>query len=526
MENKSKKMHFLEDEPVLGRSVCKVAGKSVSGSIHHQISEHEEDNVGVQAAHQGEEFAEGIGHISRDIYYGRKWKPHNKTDKLEKNQNQIKENGRHRQYQTENPGDGSNMFSRWRQKQEIKKGYAAKAAGSTSQPSSVGKSIKSTEKAAEEAKFAVEKMGKAAVKHPGIMVFILVSALIIMLIGGIGSSGSMVFSGVSNAVLGTSYTAEDTDIHGADTDYRTLESDLQAQIDNIESTHSGYDEYRYQLDEIGHDPYQLTSALTVLYEDFTQEEVQEQLKCFFDGQYELTLTEEVEIRTRTEKRTGTSTSRDPETGEITRERYEYEVEVEYEYTILNVSLTNIGLERAIALSGMTDDQEERYEVLMETKGNRSYLFEDSIYANSTNSVGEYTDYDIPGEALTDKRFANMVREAEKYLGMPYVWGGSSPSTGFDCSGFVCYVVNHCGNGWNVGRQTANGLKNLCAVIPKSEMRPGDLVFFQGTYNTSGASHVGIYVGNGMMIHCGNPLSYASIETDYWLSHYYCAGRLP
>ena len=233
--------------------------------------------------------------------------------------------------------------------------------------------------------------------------------------------------------------------------------------------------------------------------------------------------EEIETRTRTETRTGTRTVTDPETGELTEEEYEYEVEVEYDYYILHVTLKNNGLGTVIANSGLNDEQWERYIVLLQTQGNRSHLFADDIYANPT---GPYTDYDIPGEALTDERFAKMIREAEKYLGYPYVWGGSSPSTSFDCSGFVSYVINHCGNGWSVGRLTASGLMNICDIIPPSQAKPGDLIFFQGTYDTSGASHVGIYVGNGMMIHCGNPISYASVETSYWQQHFYCYGRLP
>ena len=287
---------------------------------------------------------------------------------------------------------------------------------------------------------------------------------------------------------------------------------------NIESTHPGYDEYRYQLDEINHNPYELTAYLTVLFEDYTRAEVQETLQELFDRQYTLTLEEKVEVRTRTETRTHTVT--DPETGETSEE--EYEVEVEYNYYILNVTLRNNGLGTAIAASGLTEDQQERYNILLQTQGNRPYLFEDDIYATPT---GPYTDYDIPGEALTDEKFVNMIHEAEKYLGFPYVWGGSSPSTSFDCSGFVCWVINNCGNGWNVGRTTANGLMGSCDIIPASEAQPGDLIFFQGTYDTAGASHVGIYVGGGMMIHCGNPISYASIETSYWQSHFYAYGRI-
>ena len=342
------------------------------------------------------------------------------------------------------------------------------------------------------------------------------------MIAGAFSSCSAMFLVGTHVVLGTSFTAEDEDIIGANDDYKALEAALRSKISNIERTHSGYDEYRYELDEINHNPYELAAYLTVMFEDYTREEVQSTLQWLFDRQYELTLTEEVEIRTRTETRTGTTTSTDPETGETTTEEYEYEVEVEYEYYILNVKLVNKGLNMVIGNAGLSEDQMERYRLLLETRGNRPDLFGDDIYASPS---GEYTDYDIPGEALTDEKFANMIREAEKYLGYPYVWGGSSPSTSFDCSGFVSWVINNCGNGWNVGRLTANGLMGVCDIIPKSEAKPGDLIFFQGTYDTSGASHVGIYVGNGMMIHCGNPISYASIETSYWQQHYYCMGRI-
>lgn len=270
------------------------------------------------------------------------------------------------------------------------------------------------------------------------------------------------------------------------------------------------DEYRYDLDEINHNPYELAAYLTVKFEDYTRDEVQATLQWLFEQQYELTLTEVVEIRTRT------TSSTDPETGETTTE------EEDYEYYILNVKLRNKGLNSVISNSGLSEDDMERYRILLQTRGNRPDIFGNDIYATPG---GEYTDYDIPGEALTDTRFANMIREAEKYLGYPYVWGGSSPSTSFDCSGFVSYVINHCGNGWSVGRLTANGLMGVCDIIPKSSAKPGDLIFFQGTYDTSGASHVGIYVGNGMMIHCGNPISYASIESNYWQQHFYCFGRI-
>ena len=330
-------------------------------------------------------------------------------------------------------------------------------------------------------------------------------------------------NGGGNAVLGTSYTAEDEDLKGVETDYTKLEDKLRKQIDRIETDHPGYDEYRYNLAEIGHNPYELASLLTVEFENYTRSQLQARLQSIFEAQYELKLEEKVEIRTRKETRVGYRYN--PITG--TGHTYTYQVTVQYEYKILNVTLLNRGVDYVARNSGLTDDQLQRYEVTLECRGNRDDLFAGIAFAtpDGAGSSGEYQDYDIPGEALTDEKFRKMITEAEKYLGYPYVWGGSSPSTSFDCSGFVSWVINHCGNGWNVGRQTANGLMGKCDIIPKSEAKPGDLIFFQKTYNTSGASHVGIYVGNGMMIHCGSPISYASIETSYWRQHYYCMGRI-
>ena len=410
------------------------------------------------------------------------------------------------------PQAGSNFFSRWRQKQAIKKEYAAAkntAAG--------------TAKAAQGTASMTEKAFQFVQSHSHIIIGIVAVGLLVLVIAGSVSSCSVLINGGGNVVLGTSYTAEDEDLKGVETDYTKLEDKLRKQIDRIETDHPGYDEYRYNLAEIGHNPYELASLLTVEFENYTRSQVQARLQSIFDAQYELKLEEKVEIRTRKETRVGYSYN--PITG--TGHTYTYQVTVQYEYKILNVTLLNRGVDYVARNSGLTDDQLQRYEVTLECRGNRDDLFAGIAFAtpDGAGSSGEYQDYDIPGEALTDEKFRKMITEAEKYLGYPYVWGGSSPSTSFDCSGFVSWVINHCGNGWNVGRQTANGLMGKCDIIPKSEAKPGDLIFFQKTYNTSGASHVGIYVGNGMMIHCGNPISYASIETNYWRQHYYCMGRI-
>ena len=348
-------------------------------------------------------------------------------------------------------------------------------------------------------------------EHPlGCVIAVLVLMLVLVIAASLTSCGAGA-GGISNMTLASSFTAQDDAIVAVNNDYKALESALQTKIDNIESAYPGYDEYNYNLNEISHNPFELAALLTVLLEDYTEEEAQAKLQTIFDYQYELKIEKKVETRTKTVTKT------DPDTGE------EYEKEVEYKYYILNVTLINHGIEKAVDSMGLTDDQKQRYEILLETYGNKKYLFEDDVY--SVSEPGDYQDYDIPAEYLTDTEFGNMIHEAEKYLGYPYVWGGSSPDTSFDCSGFVSYVINHCGNGWNVGRQTANGLLNNCTRVSKNNAKPGDLIFFQGTYDTSGASHVGIYVGDGMMIHCGNPIQYTSINTSYWQSHFYTFGRL-
>ena len=491
---------------------------TVTAKAHQAVSEYEDDNVGVQSVEETAKAVESTAYTVDHAVYSSKLKAHDKADKLVQKSDKANVDALYEKFKADNPDASSNPFSRWQQKKNIKKEYAAAKSGKNTATTAAKKGA---EKAAQGAKNVTEKVTECVTTHSKAILIVLAVGLLFMVIAGMFSSCTAMFQGGAQVVLGTSFTANDEDIIGADNDYKALEAALRNKINNIERTHSGYDEYRYDLDEINHNPYELAAYLTVQFEDYTRSEVQSTLQRLFDQQYELTLTEEVEIRTRTETRTGTTTWTDPETGEIYEEEYEYEVEVEYEYYILNVKLENIGLNRVIGSSGMSEDEMERYAVLLQTNGNRPDIFGDDIYA----VTGEYTDYDIPGEALTDTRFANMIREAEKYLGYPYVWGGSSPSTSFDCSGFVSWVINNCGNGWSVGRLTANGLMGVCDIIPRSSAKPGDLIFFQGTYDTSGASHVGIYVGNGMMIHCGNPISYASIESSYWQSHFYCFGRI-
>lgn len=497
-----------------------LAADALSAKAHQSVRNADQDNnSGVEAAHFTEGSAEGAARAGSRFQYGRKLRQYKKLERLEKKANKDAVDSIFAERMKSDPQAGSNLFSRWRQKQAIKKEYAAAKAGAAAAENTAS----GTAKAAQGTVSITEKAFQFVQSHSHIIIGIAAVGLLVLVIAGSVSSCSVLINGGGNVVLGTSYTAEDEDLKGVETDYTKLEDKLRKQIDRIETDHPGYDEYRYNLAEIGHNPYELASLLTVEFENYTRSQVQARLQSIFEAQYELKLEEKVEIRTRKETRVGYRYN--PITG--TGHTYTYQVTVQYEYKILNVTLLNRGVDYVARNSGLTDDQLQRYEVTLECRGNRDDLFAGIAFAtpDGAGSSGEYQDYDIPGEALTDEKFRKMITEAEKYLGYPYVWGGSSPSTSFDCSGFVSWVINHCGNGWNVGRQTANGLMGKCDIIPKSEAKPGDLIFFQKTYNTSGASHVGIYVGNGMMIHCGNPISYASTETNYWRQHYYCMGRI-
>ena len=497
-----------------------LAADALSAKAHQSVRNADQDNnSGVEAAHFTEGSAEGAARAGSRFQYGRKLRQYKKLERLEKKANKDAVDSIFAERMKSDPQAGSNFFSRWRQKQAIKKEYAAAKAGAAAAENTAA----GTAKAAQGTASMTEKAFQFVQSHSHIIIGIAAVGLLVLVIAGSVSSCSVLINGGGNVVLGTSYTAEDEDLKGVETDYTKLEDKLRKQIDRIETDHPGYDEYRYNLAEIGHNPYELASLLTVEFENYTRSQVQARLQSIFEAQYELKLEEKVEIRTRKETRVGYRYN--PITG--TGHTYTYQVTVQYEYKILNVTLLNRGVDYVARNSGLTDDQLQRYEVTLDCRGNRDDLFAGIAFAtpDGAGSSGEYQDYDIPGEALTDEKFRKMITEAEKYLGYPYVWGGSSPSTSFDCSGFVSWVINHCGNGWNVGRQTANGLMGKCDIIPKSEAKPGDLIFFQKTYNTSGASHVGIYVGNGMMIHCGNPISYASIETNYWRQHYYCMGRI-
>ena len=377
---------------------------------------------------------------------------------------------------------------------------------------------------------SMAKMGQKFIKeNPLILILAATVLLSAIVISGTFTSCSAFGGGINSGTIASSFTAKDDDIKKTENDYISLEKELQDKINSIETDNPDYDEYNYSLAEISHNPFELAALLTVLYEGYTPDEVQPMLTTVFDYQYKLELVERTEKRTRTETRKGERWVSDgvangKETGHT--ESYEYDVEVEYDYHILNVTLENKGISAAVNALGLNRSQMERYNILMETSGNKPGIFEGNVYASPEVSK-EYEEYAVPGEYLTDSQFAKLHNEAKKYLGYPYVWGGSSPATSFDCSGFVSYVINHSGNGWNYGRLTANGWKNATLRVSEADVKAGDLVFFQGTYSTAGASHVGIVVDpkKKTMIHCGNPIQYASYDTPYWRAHAYGYGRI-
>ena len=493
--------------------------REIKNYVHGKVGEVEKDNSGVEGAHKSEKLAEKAGgYASRKLkegYRSHKLKPYREAAKAEAASKKADTNYLYHRTLKENPELASNPLSRFHQKQQIKRQYAKDLRAAQKAGKTAGKTAgaaKNARKAAGKAGEATKKTTDFIARHwKGILTVGVFLLLIVMIFTGLSSCAAIIQGGVSS-VLGTSYTAEDEAIREVEADYKELESGLREEIADIETDYPDYDEYQYHLDEIGHDPFALASYLTAKLYDYTREEAQAEIQALFEKQYTLTLREEIQTRYRTE------TTTDPETGETTTE------EIPYDYYILHVTLTNKNIE-TLAGELLTPEQKEMFDVYMETKGNKPDVFGDD-YATGTPGSGEYTDYEIPPEALSDERFAAMIAEAEKYLGYPYVWGGSSPSTSFDCSGFVCWVINQSGVG-SVGRTTAQGIFNYTTPIAPGEAKPGDIIFFTGTYDSGSAvSHVGIYAGNGMMIHCGNPISYASVNTPYWQSHFYSYGRLP
>ena len=486
--------------------------QELKATAHGEVRKVEHENVGVEAGHKGEELAErgiarGAGTV-RGALRERRMKPWRDAVKAENASIKANADFLYQKALHDDPGlAAANPVSRYLQKKRIQRNYAKEIRQAEKTAKNTAAATKS---AAQKAKDAFKETFIYMKHHSrAVLLIIGIGACVGLLFGGMSSCSIMGGSGVGGVFM-SSYLSEDADMLAAEAAYADLEAALQNELDHYESYHPGYDEYRFDLDEIGHDPYVLVSILSAFHEGvFTMDEVRSELQMLFDKQYTLTQTVTVEVRYRTETRTDS-------------EGNEYDVEVPYNYYICNVTLENFDLSH-LPVYLMDEDQLSLYAAYMSTLGNRPDLFGSGEYPNAS-TLQEPTYYDIPPEALADETFAAMIAEAEKYLGYPYVWGGSSPSTSFDCSGFVSWVINH--SGWSVGRLGAQGLYNICTPVSSAQAKPGDLIFFKGTYDTPGVSHVGIYVGGGMMIHCGSPISYTSINTNYWQAHYFSFGRLP
>lgn len=526
-ERKALRKKQVQGRKALDREIA------VRREIHHEISDADEDNnAGTEALNKGSEMTENGVSAAGNRAYSKKLRRSATSGDVTAGEEQYsgsgeKLGGNAKEAYKRAGGAEADAGStpKAAQKNHMKKEFR-RYAEKKSETEAANRAGSTTKKFVDKAEDLMGRLGEwiaeSASEHPMEMIIIAVILIVVLFISGFASSSGLFASALGHSTVESSYTADDSEILATDSGYIAKENELKARLDNVTSDYPGYDEYRYSLDDIDHDPYKLAALLTVLYEDYTESEVQDMLQEIFEKQYKLTIEPVTEIRTRMEERKGTRTVYNDD-GTTGTEEYTYEEKVEYEYHILKVALRNATLESVISGLGLTDDQKARYELLIETMGNKAYLF--GVDETSSPGEGEYSDYEIPAEELTDTQFAKMINEAEKYLGMEYVWGGSSPSTGFDCSGFVSYVINHCGNGWSMGRQTTDGLLAHCTKVSSSEVQPGDLVFFEGTYDTSGTSHVGIYVGNGMMIHCGNPIKYSSIETSYWQQHFYAFGRI-
>ena len=495
----SKLTHAVQDAPA----------NLILSQVHREVRQSEDDNVGVEAAHKIEQAVESGGRLVQSAHRAHQLKPYRAAIRAEKKLERANLDALQKKAEIDSPT--SNPVSKWQQKQAIKKQYAAAKHNQAAQ--TTAKAAENTAKAAKKAAEKAEKAGKYVWEHRrGFAIAAAILLMLAFLLNGL-SSCSVIMDGVGSGIAASTYPSQDADMLSAEAQYCAMEAELQHYLDTYESTHD-YDEYHFDLDTIEHDPYVLISMITALHQgEWTLDEVQGTLQMLFDRQY--ILTEDVVVETHYRTETDTWTDADGNTHTDT-------YQVPYDYYICTVTLENFNLSH-VPVYIMSEEQLGMYATYMATLGNRPDLFPGSGYIGKYVE-GSYTDYDIPPEALDDEVFAAIIKEAEKYLGYPYVWGGSSPSTSFDCSGFVSWVINH--SGWDVGRLGAQGLCNICTPVSSANVKPGDLVFFTGTYDTPGVSHVGIYVGNNMMIHCGDPISYANLNSSYWQSHFYRYGRLP
>ena len=494
-------------KPSAVKRLAHTARHGVHGFVHGKLYEVEHENVGTEGAHRSELAAESVYRFGRrKLRKAIREHPAKAVERAESKHIKATADYYYRKTVEEHPEmQEGGAVSRYLQKQKIKRQYAKQAQEAARQ----------TAKAAEQTVSATERFVREAAafvkRHPVGTLLALGCLLVVLTLQSCMSSLVTVGNSVAGAIGASTYAAEDADLLGAEAAYCALEDELQRYLDTYTRTHD-YDEYHFDLDTIEHDPYVLLSIVCALHEgEWTLDEVRGTLQMLFDRQY--ILTEDVVVETRYRTETDTWTDED---GNSHTDTYQ----VPYDYYICTVTLENFDLSH-VPVYVMGEDQLSRYAIYMATLGNRPDLFPDSPYVNKY-ITGKPGDYEVPGEYLDDETFAAMLAEAQKYIGYPYVWGGSSPATSFDCSGYVSWVINH--SGWNVGRLGAQGLYNICT--PTSSPKPGDLVFFKGTYDTPGVSHCGIYVGDGKMLHCGDPIGYANLNTSYWQSHFYAYGRLP
>ena len=496
-------------KPGAVKRLAHTAGHGVHGFVHGKLYEVEHENVGTEGAHRSELAAESVYRFGRrKLRKAIREHPAKAVERAESKHIKATADYYYRKTVEEHPEmQEGGAVSRYLQKQKIKRQYAKQAREAAQQ------TAKAAEGTASVTGKLTEKVSAYIKERPGGLLLLLAAFLLLVVLQSCMSSLVTVGNGVAGAIGASTYAAEDADLLGAEAAYCALEDELQRYLDTYTRTHD-YDEYHFDLDTIEHDPYVLLSIVCALHEgEWTLDEVRGTLQMLFDRQY--ILTEDVVVETRYRTETDTWTDADGNTHTDT-------YQVPYDYYICTVTLENFNLSH-VPVYIMSEEQLGMYATYMATLGNRPDLFPGSGYIGKYVE-GSYTDYDIPPEALDDEVFAAIIKEAEKYLGYPYVWGGSSPSTSFDCSGFVSWVINH--SGWDVGRLGAQGLCNICTPVSSANVKPGDLVFFTGTYDTPGVSHVGIYVGNNMMIHCGDPISYANLNSNYWQSHFYRYGRLP
>ena len=500
--------------------------RMINTEIHrHAASANEDENVAAKASLQAEEKVESALRMGDHVYHARKAEPYRKLEKAEKKLDQANIKYLQAAKQNENPTFSSNPYSRWQQKRAIRKEYAAAKAGKGSSAISFNNSRKKAEEAVSETKAVVGKIAEAVKKRPGKLVLLgLLGGMLLMVMGVVQSCTPLAQSILESVVIGT-YPATEDDVRAAERAYLAKEQDLKYEMDHYKDVHPGYDEYYVEQDEIWHNPYVLIAIISAYYDgqDWDIDKAMPVIEKYFKLQYIVTETVTTETRYRTEQQSGTRWVTDPDTGQTHLESYTYDEDIPYEYKICNVTLENRDLSHMPVIS-MSHHTMGMYALYMATHGNMEGIF----HGKYAVPLKDPYIYEIPQETLdADPRFATLMEEANKYVGYPYVWGGASPETSFDCSGFVSYVYTASGV-YNIGRRGANGLHSMCRTVSPEEARPGDLVFFEGTMGekVGGITHVGIYVGNHHMIHCGSPCGYADLNDHYWVQHFHSYGRVP